>query len=152
MTVISRIVRPNEDAPRTVTHVRNGSLPSHKLVTLSLLHLLQRPGEPHAHRLAIGSGTCVELRSCEDVNIHPPQVCFYSTDPRYSWSAIFLYVYTGQVAFTAIDSQRLAHKEGGNGYSEGETKCRGEVGAPTPGIIVVGSCSPKSIYSLANKV
>ena len=152
MTVISRIARPTEDAPRTITRVRDGSPTRYKLVILSLLHLFQRPREPHVYRLTTGSGTCVELRSCEDVNIHPPQVCFYSTDPRYSWSAIFLYVYTGQIAFTAIDSQRLAHKEGGNGYSEGETKCRGEVGAPTPGIIVVGSCSPKSIYSLANKV
>ena len=151
MTVILRITRPTKDAPRTVTRVRDGSPSRYKLATLSLLHLLQRPGEPQPHRLTFGSGTCVELRSCEDVNIHTAQVYLYSTDLRYSWSAIFLYVYTGQVAFTAIVSQHVTHK-GQNDYSQGETKDRGEVGAPPPGVIAFKSCSPKSIYSLANKV
>ena len=151
MTVILRIVRLAKNAPWTITHVRNGSPIRYKLVALSLLYLLQHPGEPHAHRLAPGSGTCVKLRSCEDVNIHTAQVHLHSADPRYSWSAIFLYMYTGQVAFAAIDSQRITHN-GQNDDSEGETKDRGEVGAPPPAVIAFKSCSPKSIYSLANKV
>ena len=151
MTVMLRMVRLAKNAPWAITHVRNGSPTRYKLATLSLLCLFQRPGEPHAHRFATRSRTCVELRSCEDVNIHTAQVYLHSTDLRYSWSAIFLYVYTGQVAFTAIDSQRVSHK-GQNDYSGGETKDRGEVYAPPPGVIAVESCSPKSIYSLANKV
>ena len=155
MTAILRIVRPTKIVPRTVTRVRDGSSTRYNLPTLSLLYLLQCLGEPHSHILATGSRSCVELRSCEDVNIHPSQVYLYSTDTRYSWSAIFLYVYTGQVTFAAIDSQCIAHKENRKDYSDDEATApqdRGEVGASHAGVVAVEPCSPKSIYSLANKV
>ena len=66
-------------------------------------------------------------------------------------------MYTGQIAFAALGSQNgtPSEKEVQDGWSQGERKCPQDsdgLSAPPSGITVVERCSPKSVYSLANKV
>jgi hypothetical protein len=78
---------------------------------------------------------------------------------RYSWSAIFLYVYTGQIAFAAISSRSvdLSSKDVQNGHSESEPKPLQDLERLNSSLFPVAlttvqPCSPKSVYFLANKV
>ena len=78
-----------------------------------------------------------------------------STDPRYSWTAVLLYVYTGQIAFSPIDSQGATSKEIENDHSEDEVKPaqdREGPGTLPSSVVTVEPCSPKSVYRLADKV
>lgn len=84
---------------------------------------------------------------------------FNSLTLRYSWSAIFLYVYTGQIAFAAISSRSvdLSSKDVQNGHSEGGPKpLQDPEGLNSPltpvAFTALQPCSPKSVYFLANKV
>ena len=122
--------------------------------SLSSIFHFQCPGEPHAHGLTVASRTSVELRGSQDVSYHLVRAYILFT-PRYSWSAIFLYVYTGQITFAAIGSQDGTPLEPQNSPSGGEPTLpqdRDGPGVPPPDIITGESCSPKSIYCLANKV
>ena len=74
-----------------------------------------------------------------------------------SWSAIFLWVYTSQIAFAAIDSQGVCFselREAQDGHSPDEKASQqdSEGSRPPPLAVVAESCSPKSVYHLANKV
>ena len=115
-----------------------------------LMSPFQHSRVSHAHGLGIGSPTSVELWGSKDVSYHAT-IPYIPLIPGYSWGAMFLYVYTGQTAFSAIGSQDPTSEEPQNGPSEDETKRRqdpGGLGGPPP----VGPCSPKSIYHLAKKV
>ena len=76
----------------------------------------------------------------------------------YRWSAIFLYVYTGRIAFSAIGSQDVSSsktKETQDGFSPGGLcvpQDSGGFGVPPLDAVVVKPYSPKSIYRLAEKV
>ena len=63
-------------------------------------------------------------------------------------------MYSGQVAFTAINSQNVASEEDQNGCPGDETKSLQdrERQSASPGIITAEPCSPKSIYQVANQV
>ena len=70
----------------------------------------------------------------------------------FSWSAIFLYVYTGQITFKALGSQDVTPSE-----KEAQDDCsQGEIQTPHdskgPSAVAVEPCSPRSVYRLANKV
>ena len=117
----------------------------------------QHSGEPYTCGLTDGTCTSVEVWGRKDVSRHPMRTRILLT-LRCSWSAIFLYVYTGQVAFTTIGSQDVASSEtkntqNGNSQEE-KSPPQGSGGTvvPPPGAIVLEPCSPKSIYSLAKKV
>ncbi|KAF9793428.1 hypothetical protein BJ322DRAFT_1103822 [Thelephora terrestris] len=75
-----------------------------------------------------------------------------------TWSAIFLYVYTGQITFAAISSRGVdLSKDDQNGHSEGEPKPLQDpegLNSPLPPVAFTTfqPCSPKSVYFLANKV
>ena len=75
-----------------------------------------------------------------------------------SWSAIFLYAYTGQITFANISSQDVAtseKEEAQDDCSQGERKSSQDpegLSASPPDAIAVDLCSPKSVYCLANKV
>ena len=118
--------------------------------SLSSIFHFQRPGEPHAHVLTIASRTSAELRGSQDVSYHLVRAYILFT-PRYSWSAIFLYVYTGQITFAAIGSQDCTLLEPQRGEPTLPQDHDGP-GAPPPDIITGEPCSPKSIYRLANEV
>lgn len=72
---------------------------------------------------------------------------------------MFLFVYIGQITFAALGSQGVPSsetKETRSDYYPDERNSpqgSGRSGAP-PGhcAVVVGSCSPKSVYCQANKV
>jgi hypothetical protein len=119
--------------------------------------LPQHPGEPYTRGITDGTRTSIEVWGREDVSRHPMRTHILLT-LRCSWSAIFLYVYTGRVAFTTIGSQDVASSEAKktqNGDSQEEkSPPQGSGGTivPPPGAIVLEPCSHKSIYSLAKKV
>jgi hypothetical protein len=76
---------------------------------------------------------------------------------QHSWSAIFLYVYTGQVAFTTIGPQDVASskgKETDNSNSQDERTPSQDFRGRSipPGVVVLEPCSPKSVYCLVNEV
>ena len=69
----------------------------------------------------------------------------------FSWSAIFFYIYTSQIIFSAIGSPGAATKSQERETTDGSSS----IGAGPPlesEIAVVGTCSPKSVYALADKV
>ena len=70
------------------------------------------------------------------------------SDAMYSWGALFLYVYTGQITFGAIGSQGVSPSEA----REARDSYSGGFRAPPPSAVVTEPCSPKSIYCLAEKV
>lgn len=75
--------------------------------------------------------------------------------PRRSWSAVFLYVYTGQVSFATISSLGFNSNEAQDNPPEDEPKSpqdRDGLGVLPPAALMSGPCSPKSIYRLAIKV
>ena len=111
----------------------------------------QHPGEPFTPGLANGACASIELRCGENVSHHPPCTRIPPTS-RYSWSAIFLYVYTGQIMFSTFRSQAVASKKTKNGSFEDETKLPQDPSVTPPGAVTVEPCSPKSVYRLANKV
>ena len=153
-TATSKTKNPTGGAPRNFTRVSSCSSIRPKLAIVSSVCPFQHPGKPCEYGLTIGSRTHVELRGGEDVSHHPVRA-YILPIPRYSWSAIFLYVYTGQIKFAAIDSQDIPSEEPQNVLSEVEPKPpqdRDGFDAPPPSAIVVDPCSPKSIYKLANKV
>ena len=66
-------------------------------------------------------------------------------------------MYTGQITFAALSSQDVtpAEKGGRDGCSQGERKSPRDsegLSAPSLNAVVIEPCSPKSVYSLANKV
>ena len=67
-------------------------------------------------------------------------------------------MYTSQITFANLGSQDIATSEKGeaqDGYSQGERKSPQApegLSAPLPTAVVVGPCSPKSVYRLANEV
>jgi hypothetical protein len=66
-------------------------------------------------------------------------------------------VYTGQIAFATLSSQDVTRSErkAQDGYSQGGREPPQDsegLRVPPSGVIVVESCSPKSVYCLANKV
>ena len=68
---------------------------------------------------------------------------------------MFFYVYTGQVTFSPLVSQGATYKETQKGHSEDEARPpqdREGLGSLPLGSVAAEPCSPKSIYSLANKV
>ena len=75
----------------------------------------------------------------------------------FSWSAIFFYVYTSQITFSAIRSLRTTTKSQGeeapHELSPIEESPEEEVASITPSRAAVDeSCSPKSVYALTSKV
>ena len=104
--------------------------------------------------LVIKSRTSVELWGSEDIS-YPSVPAYILFTPRYSWAAIFLYVYTGQITFAAISSQGVTPSDPQNGPSGGYLTLpqdRDGPDAPPPDIITGEPCSPKSVYRLANEV
>jgi hypothetical protein len=65
-------------------------------------------------------------------------------------------VYTGQIAFATLSSQDVTCSEKGeDDCSQGERESPQYLeghSAPPPCAFVVGPCSPKSVYCLADKV
>jgi len=66
-------------------------------------------------------------------------------------------VYTGRITFATLSSQDVTSSEEGetqDGYSQGEKSPQDPEGLSSSSstAVVVGSCSPKSVYCLANKV
>ena len=67
-------------------------------------------------------------------------------------------MYTGQITFANLASQDVATSEKDevqDGCSQGERKSPQDpewLSAPPPTAVVVGRCSPKSVYCLANEV
>ena len=111
----------------------------------------QRPRRPYSRELLNGARACTEVRGGKDVS-HRPGWQYAWLIPRCSWSAIFLYVYTGQIKFAALDSQDVTLSE-----TEVQDSCsQGERMPPEVleglSAVVVEPCSPKSVYGLANKV
>ena len=117
---------------------------------------LQGPGEPRSGELTNRARTSVEVWSSEDVSRRLVRVCV-SLIPGCRWSSVFLYVYTGQITFTAIGSQDVPSKTMGtqDGHSlDGRYTPHdsGGLSVPPPNTVVGNPCSPKSIYRLAEKV
>ena len=143
-------------APRGATRLRNGpSIYSRFIVSNSALSL-QGPGEPRPGELTNRTRTSVEVWGSEDVSRRSAQTCV-SLIPGCRWSSVFLYVYTGQITFTAIGSQHVPSKTMGtqDGYSVDERHTpqdSGGLSVPPPDTVVNDPCSPKSIYRLAEKV
>ena len=143
----------SRNAPQCATRVRNGSLVLFYFAAVDSFCSSQCPGEPFASKLANRPCTFVELWGGEDVS-HRRVYTHTRLTLRYSWSAIFLYVYTGRIAFAPIGSRNAPSKET-QGTSEDGQKSSQDRGGPSttsPGAITVEPCSPKSIYRLANKV
>jgi hypothetical protein len=73
---------------------------------------------------------------------------------RSSWSAIFLYVYTGQVKFATIGSQARAiprRLRMDTPWMNQPPHDQEGLGAPPPSYIVAEPCSPKSAYCVCEQ-
>jgi len=155
MTVILMMKTLTQKTPWSVTRVPNGSPIHPRFVVVNLAPSLQRPREPYTRKLVSGACTFVEVRGSKDVG-HCPARMYILLIPQCSWSAIFLYVYAGQITFANICSQDVtSEKETRDGCSQDERKPpqdSGGLSTPSPGAVVLDPCSPKSIYCLANKV
>lgn len=71
-----------------------------------------------------------------------------------TWSAIFFYVYTGEITFAAIGSRCVVPEGAQNNCSGNDTEPPQdkELDIPASDDIIVGPCSPKSVYCLAHKI
>ena len=124
---------------------------------MNLTRFLQRPGEPYTHGPTDGARPSVEVWGSKDVS-HCPMRAHILLIPQCSWSAIFLYVYTGRIAWNHIRSWDVTSsekKEFQGGHSQIERNFpqdSGRLNVIPPGDIVFEPCSPQSIYSLADKV
>jgi len=116
---------------------------------------LQCPRKPYSCGFTDRARTSAEVRGSKDVG-HFPGGQHALLTSWCSWSAIFLYVYTGQITFTNLGSQGVTTKEEDrDGCSQGEGTSPQDSGGssvPSPGAVAVEPCSPKSVYCLADKV
>ena len=78
---------------------------------------------------------------------------------RFSWSAILFYMYTSNIQFAPLSSRGIEkavteEKEvtDGSTPTSDSSQNLGVFGASSLKNVVVDECSPKSVYSLANKV
>jgi len=148
-TAILRTKPTTRRAPRVTTHVSDGPSIHHRFIGMGSVCSLQRSGGSHTRELTNRARSTVEVWRGEDVS-HCPITHAHSADPRYSWGAIFLYVYTGQITFGAIGLRGVSSetKEAHDDHSLENTG----IGVPPPDAAAVEPCSPKSIYRLAEKV
>ena len=153
MTVTLRTKILTWRAPQSATRVRSGSLIRLRTIAMNSVYSPQHPGEPYSCEHTNGAYTSAEFGGGKDVSDRTLCQHVWLT-PRYSWSAIILYVYTGRIAFATLRSQDVTPSEKGaqGGRPRGEKKPPPDVSVPPPGVVVTEPCSPKSIYCLANKV
>ena len=156
MTVILTTKILIHRVPRNVTLVQSCSLIRFQFITTNLVCSLQCPRKPDSRELTDGARTSVEVRGGKDVS-HCLGRQYDWLISRCSWSAVFLYVYTGQITFANLSSQDVtpSEKEEAQDGSQGEGNSPQDsegLSAPPPSTVVVGPCSPKSVYCLANKV
>jgi hypothetical protein len=156
MTVISTMKAQTQRALWSGTRIRSGSLARSRFIFRNSVYSLQCSREPCSGELSGVARAYPEVRGGKDVG-HRLGYQYVWLICRYSWSAIFLYVYTGQIAFTTLNSQDVnpSEREAQDDYSQAERESppgSGCFSASPPGVIVVEPCSPKSVYSLANKV
>ena len=139
------------------TLVQGCSLISSQSITTDSVCSLQCPRKSYGRGLTDRVCTSVGFRGCKDVS-HCLRWQYDWLIFWCSWSAVFLYVYTGQITFASLSSQEVTTSEGEeaqDGCSQGEEKSPQDpegLNAPPPTAVVVGPCSPKSVYRLANKV
>jgi hypothetical protein len=156
MTAILTTKNLTQRVPRSTARVRNCSSARSRFVAMNSIYSLQRPGKPYTYGPTNRTRTSVEVWGGEDVGhrlvrTHIPLISLHS------WSAIFLYVYTGQVAFTTIGPQDVASSKGkgthNNNSQDERTPSQDSRGRSVPpGVVVLESCSPKSVYCLVNEV
>ena len=154
MTVILVTKILTQRALRSATLAQSCSLIRSQSITTDSVCSPQCPRKSYGRGLTDRARTSIEIRGSEDVS--------YRLGWKYdwliswsSWSAIFLYVYTGQITFANLSSQDVtpSEKRGAqDGCSQGETQDPEGPNAPPPTAIVGEPCSPKSVYCLADKV
>ena len=155
MTAILVTKNLTQGAPRSATHVQDGSLIRSRFVSMNSTHSFQCPGESCTHEHANGARTFVEVWSGQDVS-HCSGCTYVSLIPRYSWASIFLFVYIGGITFAPLGSRSVpsSETETQDDYSsDEETLHETREGSAFPSSYVITEpCSPKSAYCLAEKV
>ena len=155
-TAILTTKSPTQRTSLSATRVRNGLSTHYQSIAMNSTRSPQRPGRPRTHGFTNGTRTSVEVWGSKDVSHRPARTCI-SLNRGYSWSSIFLYVYTGRITFATIGSQYVPckTKKTQDGYSPDRRytpQGPGAFSVQLPGAVIGDQCSPKSIYHLAGKV
>ena len=155
-TAILTARSPTQKAPWSATRVRNGSLVCQPVCRRGL-NSLQYPGEPYSHKLSSGACASVKVWSGEGIS-HRLARTYVSLILRYSWSAVFLFVYTGHIKFAPLGSQGVASPETRETQDDNSPDERNppqdsrQFGIPLSNVALAGPCSPTSVYYLEEKV